>query len=79
MKKKILVMIAGLFVIVLFAFVPKSTPQDPWKVPDSYKTKANPTKADVASTLATGKTLYNTHCKSLHVTKDKGDEPRAGK
>ena len=77
MKKKILVMIAGLFVIILFAFVPKSTLQDPWKVPDSYKTKANPTKADVASTLATGKTLYNTHCKSCHGTKGKGDGPKA--
>ncbi|MBK8493995.1 MAG: c-type cytochrome [Chitinophagaceae bacterium] len=77
MKKKILVMIAGLFVITLFAFVPKNTPQEPWKVPDAYKTKANPTKADVASTLATGKTLYNTHCKSCHGTKGKGDGPKA--
>ena len=77
MKKKILVMITGLFVIILSAFVPKNTMQEPWKVPDAYKTKVNPTKADVASTLATGKTLYNTHCKSCHGTKGKGDGPKA--
>jgi mono/diheme cytochrome c family protein len=77
MKKKILILVAGLFAIVLFAFVPKTTTQDPWKVPDAYKTKVNPTKADAAATLATGKTLYTTHCKSCHGVKGKGDGPKA--
>lgn len=77
MKKKIPVLITGLLAIVLFAFVPKTTTQDPWKVPDAYKNKVNPTKADAAATLATGKTLYTTHCKSCHGTKGKGDGPKA--
>ncbi len=77
MKKKIIVLFAGLFAIILFAFVPKNTSQEPWKVPDAYKTKVNPTKDAVAATLANGKTLYNQHCKSCHGTKGKGDGPKA--
>jgi mono/diheme cytochrome c family protein len=77
MKKKVSIVIAGFFAIILFAFVPKTTTQDPWKVPDAAKNKVNPTKDDAAATLATGKSLYNTHCKSCHGTKGKGDGPKA--
>ena len=77
MKKKITVLITGLLAIVLFAFVPKTSTQEPWKVPDDAKNKVNPTKADAAATLATGKSLYTTHCKSCHGTKGKGDGPKA--
>ena len=76
MKKKISVLFAGLFALMLFAFVPKTTDQKPWPVPDAAKNKANPVKADPAS-IATGKTLYNQHCKSCHGTKGKGDGPKA--
>jgi mono/diheme cytochrome c family protein len=76
MKKKVTVLIAGLFAIVLFAFVPKNTLPDPWAVPDAYKNKVNPLKGDAAS-LVTGKTLYGQHCKSCHGTKGKGDGPKA--
>ena len=76
MKKKITVLIAGLFAIVLFAFAPKTTLQDPWKVPDAAKNKTNPLKGDVAS-VAVGKALYATHCKSCHGSKGKGDGPKA--
>lgn len=76
MKKKVSVLFAGLFALVLFAFVPKSAFQNPWPVPDAYKNKVNPLKGDAAS-VAEGKTLYNTHCKSCHGTKGKGDGPKA--
>ena len=75
MKRYISVLFAVLFVTVLMAFVPK-TKNDPWPVPDKYKNMANPVKSDDAS-LATGKTLYNQHCKSCHGTKGKGDGPKA--
>lgn len=76
MKKKVSVLFAGLFAITLLAFVPKATNQTPWAVPDAAKNKANPLKGDAAS-VATGKTLYNQHCKSCHGTKGKGDGPKA--
>ena len=75
MKKYISIVFAIMFVTVLMAFVPK-TKNDPWPVPDKYKNMANPVKSD-ATSLATGKTLYNQHCKSCHGTKGKGDGPKA--
>jgi len=77
MKTKAFVLIAGFLSFGLFAFVPKTfLSQDPWPVPDAYKNKVNPLKGDAAS-VATGKTLYNQHCKSCHGTKGKGDGPKA--
>lgn len=76
MKKKISVLLAGLFLVVMLAFVPKTTYQTEWKVPDADKNKVNPLKGDAAS-VATGKSLYATHCKSCHGAKGKGDGPKA--
>ncbi len=76
MKKKISVLFAGLFLFGMLAFVPKTSYQNEWKVPDAAKNKANPVKADAAS-VANGKALYSTHCKSCHGTKGKGDGPKA--
>ena len=77
MKKKIFIPLAGLFMFAMLAFVPKSTNQTPpWNVPDTYKNKANPVKAD-AESIANGKSLYGTHCKSCHGSKGKGDGPKA--
>lgn len=77
MKKKITVLFAGLFAVALLAFVPKATmQQNPWNVPDAAKNKVNPVKGDAAAT-AKGKDLYNTHCKSCHGNKGKGDGPKA--
>jgi len=76
MKKKISIFLASIFAIALFAFVPANSTQDPWKVPDAAKNKVNPVKSD-ATSLATGKSLYNTHCKSCHGTKGKGDGSKA--
>lgn len=76
MKKKVLFVISALFVFALFSFIQKTDVQDPWPVPDAYKNKVNPLKGDAAS-IATGKSLYTTHCKSCHGTKGKGDGPKA--
>jgi len=76
MKKNLTLFMSGLFAIGLLAFVPKNSFQEPWKVPDAAKNKANPVKSDAAS-LASGKALYNQHCKSCHGTKGKGDGPKA--
>lgn len=76
MKKKISVLFAAVFAVMLFAFVPNTTDQKPWPVPDAAKNKANPVKSD-ATSIADGKALYNQHCKSCHGTKGKGDGPKA--
>jgi mono/diheme cytochrome c family protein len=76
MKKKITLIFTGLIAFALFAFVPKTTQPKPWPVPDAQKNKANPVKSD-ATSIADGKTLYGTHCKSCHGTKGKGDGSKA--
>ncbi len=76
MKRKVSLIVAALTVMVMFAFVPKTANQTPWAVPDAAKNKANPLKGDAGS-VATGKELYNQHCKSCHGTKGKGDGPKA--
>lgn len=76
MKKQLIILAAGLFAFGLFAFVPENSNQEPWKVPDAAKNKANPMKGK-AESIATGKALYNQHCKSCHGTKGKGDGPKA--
>ena len=75
MKKYISILFTAAFITVLMAFAPKGQ-NDPWPVPDKYKNMANPVKSD-ATSLATGKELYNQHCKSCHGTKGKGDGPKA--
>ena len=75
MKKYISILFTVAFVTVLMAFAPKQH-NDPWPVPDKYKNMANPVKSD-ATSIATGKELYNQHCKSCHGTKGKGDGPKA--
>ena len=75
MKKYISLSFACLFLFALMSFVSKSH-NDPWPVPDKYKNMPNPVKSD-ATSLATGKALFNQHCKSCHGTKGKGDGPKA--
>jgi mono/diheme cytochrome c family protein len=77
MKKNLTVLISGLLVVALLAFTSNYSNQPkPWPVPDAQKNKVNPLKADAAS-VAIGKSLYNTHCKSCHGTKGKGDGSKA--
>ncbi len=58
------------FGFVLLAFSPD--PQDIWEVPEEYKSMKNPAKVNKES-IAIGKSLYNTHCKSCHGSTGKGD------
>jgi len=58
-----------------FAFK-KFQDKKPWPVPDNYKTMKNPVASD-AETIAAGKALWGTHCKSCHGTKGMGDGPKA--
>ena len=76
MKKNLIILFAGFFTIALFAFATKTLDQKPWPVPEAAKNKPNPVKADAAS-IANGKSLYTTHCKSCHGSKGKGDGPKA--
>jgi mono/diheme cytochrome c family protein len=50
--------------------------QKPWIVPDAAKNKVNPVASNTAS-IADGKALYATHCKSCHGAKGKGDGSKA--
>ena len=50
--------------------------QKPWPVPDAAKNKKNPVASN-AESIATGKELWGTHCKSCHGAKGLGDGPKA--
>lgn len=69
----IAILVAGL---IATSFTLRLNDQKPWPVPDAAKNKKNPVAAD-AQTLATGKTLWNTHCKSCHGAKGLGDGSKA--
>jgi mono/diheme cytochrome c family protein len=73
--KKLSQVVVSLSVMVLMSFM-MGNQAKPWAVPDAAKNKVNPVKSDAAS-IATGKALYNQHCKSCHGTKGAGDGPKA--
>ncbi len=50
--------------------------QNDWPVPANYRSMKSPYAADKAS-LALGKTVYGTHCKSCHGTKGDGQGPKS--
>src|SRR3954462_11303966 len=62
-------------VVLIFGFT-VVTNQEPWTVPDKAAKMPNPVKAD-AESLATGKSLWSTHCASCHGKKGKGDGSKA--
>ncbi len=73
------ILIVGVLAVSSLAFTTSSLDQEkpgPWNAPAAAKSKANPLKGDAAS-VATGKTLYNQHCKSCHGAKGKGDGSKA--
>jgi len=75
MKSKILIVLAGI-VIVVTAFKGLNFQKKPWPVPDAAKNKKNTVAANAGS-IADGKTLWSTHCKSCHGAKGLGDGPKA--
>ena len=69
--KKLILFTLTLF--VMFSFT--SLQQNPWPVPDTYKSKVNPLKGPDA--IAQGKDVWGQQCKSCHGSKGKGDGPKA--
>ena len=75
MKKNLIILSVFGFAFMLMAFVSRQQ-NDPWPVPEKYVKMANPVKSD-ATSIATGKELYNQHCQSCHGKKGKGDGPKS--
>jgi len=80
MKKKILsavvFAITGFFLFGMITGFKSSNDKKPWPVPDNYKTMKNAVPSS-AESIADGKTLYATHCKSCHGAKGLGDGTKA--
>jgi mono/diheme cytochrome c family protein len=76
MKKILFVLITALALISISFTTRNYNDRKPWPVPDKDKNVKNPVAADAAS-IADGKTLYTTHCKSCHGAKGLGDGPKA--
>ena len=74
MKLSVIVLAGTIFFSMLSAF--RMSQQEPWVVPDNYKKMKNPVASD-ATSIADGKALYATHCKSCHGTKGLGDGNKA--
>ena len=75
MKSKMLTVIL-LSGFIATSFTLKLNDQKPWVVPDAAKNKKN-TVASNAESIAAGKALWNTHCKSCHGAKGLGDGTKA--
>ncbi len=74
--KKLLFILVIAFGLMSISFT-ISQERKPWPVPDKDKKMKNPVAAD-ASSIAAGKALWNTHCKSCHGAKGLGDGSKAG-
>lgn len=76
MKTKFNIIIGAIAVLILGAGFITVTQKKPWPVPDNYKKMKNAVPTNAAS-VASGKALWTTHCKSCHGTKGLGDGPKA--
>ena len=76
MKKILFILVVIMGLTGISFTVGNNTDPKPWPVPEAANNKKNPVKAD-AQTIATGKTLYTTHCKSCHGAKGLGDGSKA--
>jgi mono/diheme cytochrome c family protein len=79
MKKKIISVVfitTGVFIFNMISGFKPYDEKKPWPVPDNYKNMKNPVASD-AESIASGKTLYATHCRSCHGTKGLGDGSKA--
>jgi mono/diheme cytochrome c family protein len=76
MKSKKLLFFIAFSVLIILGLSAYKLAKDPWKVPDTYKSKKNP----VASTkqgLSYGKELYEMSCSSCHGASGKGNGVKA--
>lgn len=80
MKKSLLsaiiILIACIFTVSTITGFRPSQDKKPWLVPDAAKNKKNPIASN-AESIAAGKALWSTHCKSCHGSKGQGDGPKA--
>jgi mono/diheme cytochrome c family protein len=80
MKKKVfktlMILTAGCLLFTVVSGFKSSQDKKPWPVPDNYKKMKNPVASD-AESVAAGKTLWATHCKSCHGAKGLGDGSKA--
>lgn len=80
MKKKLFstvtLIIGTIFMITMISGFKSLNQNKPWPVPDNFKNMKNPIKSD-ATSIADGKALWSTHCKSCHGTKGLGDGSKA--
>ena len=80
MKKKIsttiVFVLGGLFMFGIISGFKSTDQKKPWLVPDNFKTIRNPVASN-AESIAEGKTLFGTHCKSCHGAKGLGDGSKA--
>jgi mono/diheme cytochrome c family protein len=75
MKYLFITLVAGLASLGM-SFSYRPFEKKPWPVPEAAKNKKNPVASN-AESIAAGKALWGTHCKSCHGTKGLGDGPKA--
>ncbi len=76
MKKILVLFLLTIGVTAMGFTVINNMQKKPWTVLDASKNMKNPVASSAAS-LAEGKTLWDTHCKSCHGAKGKGDGSKA--
>jgi mono/diheme cytochrome c family protein len=74
--RAVMILFAGFFIYAATTGFKPFQEKKPWPVPDNYKKMKNPVASD-AESIAAGKALWSTHCKSCHGTKGLGDGPKA--
>jgi mono/diheme cytochrome c family protein len=76
MKKIFFVLVVALGLTgISFTVINREDPK-PWPVPANFKNMKNPVASN-ATSIADGKALWSTHCKSCHGTKGLGDGSKA--
>ena len=76
MKKVLLMLAIGMGLTSISFTVMNNNDPKPWPVPANFKSMKNPVASD-ATSIADGKALWNTHCKSCHGAKGLGDGSKA--
>ena len=76
MKKIFLILVVAIGLMSFSFTIINSLDRKPWPVPDKDKKMKNPVASN-AESLAAGKALWNTHCKSCHGAKGLGDGSKA--
>lgn len=76
MKPNFLLVLAAPLIVLTSAWNIMNSQKKPWPVPDAAKNKKNPVVSN-AESIASGKSLWATHCKSCHGAKGLGDGTKA--